>query len=281
MKRADGADPLQVVPVGRVGPRPDRSLDRDRVARRPRRGRRGSVAATRMPSTRPRRPQRRGLLTVAAAPVVSTIERPRAAAVRGGGGSAGALPASPASRTTMAGPTERDPAAWSTARARTASAATDGGQAEHGQGDGCPRDRARVAERATIAPTASQPLRGHLTRPSRASLSSANVFSPTSLRVRRSSTAANGRRSRDATILPAVTGPMPGSASSSAPVARFRSTARPLPDRAPAHRSRPARAGDPDRARRLSRWHPDLIAVLEERRQGSAIPARSVSTRGP
>ena len=79
------------------------------------------------------------------------------------------------------------------------------------------------SNREPAAPRDGGPTRGRHRTTTR-SRSFSNVDGPTSFRVRRSSTEANGRSSRAAMILAAVTGPMPGRESSSAAVARLRST---------------------------------------------------------
>ena len=113
------------------------------------------------------------------------------------------------------------------------------------------------------------------------SLRLANVFSPTSFLVRRSSTTANGCCSREAMILVAVTGPIPGSASSSPAVARFRSTGA-VP---PAFEAAPGPGLRRASHRIVARRDPYLVAVVQwcgevQVATGSIrVDARAVSAR--
>ena len=135
------------------------------------------------------------------------------------------------------------------------------------------RDRPGGGDRPDRQPAAAR----HVSEPSPAASSCSNVFSPTSLRVRRSSTVANGASSRAAMILAAVTGPIPGSASSSELVARFRSTRPPAPPVRARRRSRRGTSGSASSREGTRTWSPSV----RHRRQVQDLGGRSVSTRGP
>ena len=224
--------------VRRIGTLADRSVDHDRVA-----GDHDGIAGKRGRDLDPgavgRRRERRRLLAVArradrfddhpprAVAVGRTVERRRSGRhhreSQGDGSS-----------------TERDGQQRADTEARPGLAQQqDRGEA---QGDGRPemvrRDLA-AQRRPRRSPRSPGGCSGPCQRTVTRSLSEANVFSPTSLRVRRSSTDANGCSSRDATILAAVTGPIPGSVSSSPSVARFRSIGPAAPE--PARPCRPRR----------------------------------------
>ena len=144
--------------------------------------------------------------------------------------------------------------------------------------------RARLSggHAAAIAPTASQPLAAsHRDRH--------EVLELARTSSRRRACASAGRRprrtavaSRDAMILAAVTGPIPGSVSSSL---GGRAVQVDGPDAPGRRRSAPGRRPrSPALARRrvVPRRHADLVAVLEDAPRGSARGrARPVSTRGP
>ena len=140
---------------------------------------------------------------------------------------------------------------------------------------------AMAAAMAPIANRLLRPTSGTVTR----SLSCANVFSPTSLRVRRSSTVANGCSSRDAMILAAVTGPIPGSASSSAGGRAVQVDRRP----GPAARTGPRTPRGPVASPGcwiVPRWHTDLVAVVQRRGQvqvtcrATGVDSRAVAAGG-
>ena len=135
------------------------------------------------------------------------------------------------------------------------------------------------ARRSPPRPPASR--FGACQRTATSSRSFSKVFSPRTPRVRSSSTAANGASSRAAMIFSAVAGPIPGSASSSAWVARLRSTGAARNGAGSPGAGRCARGRD--RRRVIARRDPHLVAVVERRGEvelalGPArVDARAVS----
>jgi hypothetical protein len=135
------------------------------------------------------------------------------------------------------------------------------------------RGKGRGGERTDRQPAAA----GHGQRTVTRSRSPSKAFWPRSFRVRRSSTDANGVTSRAAMIFVAVTGPIPGSASSSACVAWLRSTSpSPPPDATAADPPPPGAAAGSSRDGTMT-CSPSLSTAA----RFSALAARAASTRGP
>ena len=224
LERPGGADPLEVRAVWRVGAWEDPAVDDDAIARDHDRIARQRCRDRERDRGVGRRPERRHLLSVAGRARRRHDERPRSVtrgrhvqrrrpgrhdgeAQHDQGGSGQDRHQRPGTE------------AWSRL-----------GKEQHRREPERHRRREMVrrdltggdggCDRADRESSRCDPCQRTVTR----SLSCPNVFSPTSLRVRRSSTAVNGCSSRAAMILAAVTGPMPGSPSSCAAVAWLRSS---------------------------------------------------------
>ena len=206
-QRAGGTDPFQILAVWRIRAQPGGPSTWIRSP--------GTMAGYRetWPATaRPGPPRRRcprcRLVSLAWRPVAGTsndqgpspaggsqrVVGPAGrmasrAAIRPAPITTGQNPATPSSRTELAEDEER--------RHRESNGGAKLIRSDPLGGDGRRWPRSRGAR--------SGPSQRTVTR----SLSFSNVFAPTSFRVRRSSTAANGCSSRDVRILPAVTGPIP------------------------------------------------------------------------